>query len=295
VSKPFDAATKHLFGADPGTWMAYANLVPDGPLRVLDTDLSTVSAAVDAVVRVDAPTPWLVDFEFQSSHDGALASRLLRYNVLLGDRHSLPVLTVVILLRPEADGADLKGVFHRRLPNGRLCHEFHYVVVRAWEKPLEDVLTGGVATLPLASLANVSREAMPEVIRRVDERLSREVSSAEAETLWTAFFVLMGLRYPPEYTKPFLDGVRAMLDLRDSSVYQIILEEGREEGREEGIAEGEIKGAIQVLLRLGRDRFGPPNTDVVAALEAIPDLVRVMELTDRLLKVSSWDELLSPT
>jgi hypothetical protein len=60
VAKPFDAATKHLFESDPGTWLAYADLLPDGPLTVIDTDLSTVTAAADAVVRLDGPAPWIV-------------------------------------------------------------------------------------------------------------------------------------------------------------------------------------------------------------------------------------------
>lgn len=202
MPKPFDAATKHLFEADPGTWLAHASLVPDGPLRVIDTDLSAVSAAADAVVRVDAPEPWAVHFEFQSSFDKTLVPRLLRYNVLLRERHELPVLSVVILLRSEADGSNLGGPFRVQLPNGDLCHEFHYRVVRAWEKPVEETLIGGLATLPLVALADVAREELPEIIRRIDGRLSREASPDEAVTLWTAFFILMGLRYPREYTRP---------------------------------------------------------------------------------------------
>jgi predicted transposase YdaD len=297
VPKPFDAATKHLFETDPGTWMAYAELVPDGPLRVLDTDISTVSSAADAVVRVDGVAPWLVHFEFQASHDATLPKRLLRYNVLLADRHELPVLTVIILLRPEAARPDLTGVFQQHLPSGRLCHEFHYLVIRAWEKPIEDVLSGGVATLPLASLADVPRETMPEIARRVNERLRLEVRPAEAETLWTAFFILLGLRYPPEFINRLREEVTAMLDLRESSFYQTILEEGREEGRQQGLQEGRqqgaTEGAIRSLMRVGQDRFGPCDPEIAAKINAITEPDRVIELTARALRVSSWEELFS--
>ncbi len=48
-----------------------------------------------------------------------------------------------------------------------------------------------------------------------------------------------------------------------------------------------------MLLRLGRKKFGPPNPEVLASLNAIDDVARLDTLADRLLDVSSWDELLS--
>lgn len=293
MAKPFDAATKHLFETDPGTWLAYASLVPDGPLHVLDTDLSTISAAADAVVRVDGPKPWLVHFEFQSSHDSRFETRLLRYNVLLGERHDAPVRTVVVLLRPEAEGARLSGVFEIQLPDGRPSHVFHYAVIRAWEKPAAEVLEGGLSTLPLASLARISREEFPALVHRVAERLHEETTPSEAAMLWTAFLILMGLRYPPEFTKPLIDEVWAMLDLRESHIYQMILEEGRAKGKLEGKIEGEITGATKVLLKVGSDRFGPPDQATRDAIHAIDDLDQISLLIERLLTVDGWDELLT--
>ena len=123
MPKPFDATTKYLWRAGPDDWLALASLVPDGPLRILDSDLSTVSTAADAVIRVNGPEPWLVHLEVQSSNSKLLIWRLLRYNVLLSDRHKLPALSVVILLRPEADRADLTGRLERRLPSGRIIYE----------------------------------------------------------------------------------------------------------------------------------------------------------------------------
>ena len=142
MPKPFDATTKYLLQVDPAAWLAVASLVPDGVVTLLDTDLSTVSAAADALIRIDGPEPWLAHIEFQTSRDDLLAWRLLRYNVLSSDRHELPVVSVVILLRPEADHRSLNGVFQSRLPDGQVVLEFHYRVVRVWEVPVRNDPSG---------------------------------------------------------------------------------------------------------------------------------------------------------
>lgn len=76
--------------------------------------------------------------------------------------------------------------------------------------------------------------------------------------------------------------------MRDSTAYQIILDEGR--------AEGEIRGrteeARRLLLRLGRKRLGNPETTVEAAIRAITDLDRLELLAERLDEVAGWQELL---
>ncbi|MHC5537061.1 RpnC/YadD family protein [Singulisphaera rosea] len=220
-------------------------------------------------------------------------TRLLRYNVLLGERHKAPVQTVAVLLRPESERARLSGVFEVRLPDGRPSLVFHYVVIRAWEKSAAEVLEGGLSTLPLASLARISQEQFPALVHRVAERLYSETTPSDAVTLWTAFLILTGLRYPPEFTKPLIDEVWTVLDLKDSSIYQMILEEGRAKGKLEGRREGEIAGATKVLLKVGSDRFGPPDQATSEAIHALDDLDHITHLIERLLLIRGWDELLS--
>jgi predicted transposase YdaD len=73
--------------------------------------------------------------------------------------------------------------------------------------------------------------------------------------------------------------------VRESLTYQAILEEGRAEGR--------IEGWRSIMLRLGSQRFGPPDTAVWAQLEAIRDVATLDRLGQRLLSAASWDELLA--
>lgn len=119
MAKQYDATTKHLVQLDPAAWLQYVGLPPTGPARVLNVDLSTVTAEADEVIEVAAAEPWLAHLEFQTSHDPTLGVRLLRYNVLLHHRHEQPVQSVAVLLRPEAEGRSLTGRLEIGLP-GRI-------------------------------------------------------------------------------------------------------------------------------------------------------------------------------
>jgi hypothetical protein len=74
--------------------------------------------------------------------------------------------------------------------------------------------------------------------------------------------------------------------IEESWVYQDIFTKGR--------AEGEVEEARKILLGLGRKRLGEPAERVLAEVAAISDLDRLDLLLDRLLDVSTWDELLAP-
>jgi hypothetical protein len=154
--------------------------------------------------------------------------------------------------------------------------------VRVWEKPLGEVLEGGIGTLPLAPLTAGAQESLPAVIRRMQERRDRELTSAEAAKSWVATYVLMGLRYPRELTAQLLQGVRAM---KESVTYQAIIAEG--EARS-------VHAMQKALLSLGQRQFGAPNASTRTALAAITDPVRLQEILERVLDVSNWAELLNP-
>ena len=88
--------------------------------------------------------------------------------------------------------------------------------------------------------------------------------------------------------------------MKESVTYQKILREGREglaEGLAKGLTQGQAKGraeeARRILRRQGTRRFGKPDTHIEAALDAIADLERLEQLTDRVLEVTAWEELLA--
>ena len=62
---------------------------------------------------------------------------------------------------------------------------------------------------------------------------------------------------------------------------------------EEGIEQGRATEARTLIQRLGTKRFGAPDPAVEASLVAA-DILRLEALSERLLEVESWQELLDP-
>ena len=84
------------------------------------------------MLLVRGPTPWLLDLELQSSRDPDLTRRLLKYHALLHDRHALPVHTLVVLLRREADDPATGSELAYQSPGGRSGMRFLFEVIRLW-------------------------------------------------------------------------------------------------------------------------------------------------------------------
>lgn len=282
MSKPFDAALKELIEKRPADWLAFFGAPATAPVRTIDADVSTVSAATDKLFLIEADPAWLLHVEFQSSPRTGLIERLQWYNTLVRYRHSLPVRSIVVLLRPSADSPHYSGTWQDRWPDGTSYLDFRYQTVRLWQLPEAAVLQGGVGVLPLAALADVPEDRLPEVVRRVAERLKQEVpGQREAAELWTQTFVLAGLRLSQAVLRPLFTGVFGMSILRDSSAWDII----REDIQADALRD--------VIVPLGEQRFGVPSEATITTLQAISDPERLKRMTQRILQVSSWDELLA--
>ncbi len=292
MTRPYDASLKELIEQYPADWLPLAGLHTSAAVEVIDTDLSTLTAAADKVLRIQETPPWLMHVELQSSPKSALAEQLHWYNALLRHRHDIRVRTVLVLLRPSANSPALAGVFQDQFAGEPPYLEFRYRVVRVWEKPVAELLGGGLGTLPLAPISAVAEADLPTVVRQIGERLAREAPPKLAPVLAAATFVLTGLRLPPDEVIRLYEGVHFMSIIEESSAYQIILDKGRAKGLAEGKQQGAIEELRKTLVRLGRQRFGPPAAEALAALEAITDLSRLEQMSETLLTVANWQELL---
>ncbi len=320
MSKPFDATARELVELGPAAWLEYLGIpVPDPDrVKVIDSNLSTVTAEADKVLWVEDRVPWIQHVEIQASRDARLSERLQLYNILLSYRFRIPVRTSLVLLRPEADGPELTGELEKHLPWGERNSWFRYNVVRVWQQPVADLLAAGLPILPLAPVADVALEQVPAVLLAISRRLVQETTPDQTALLWAATKILMGLRYPRERVDELTEGVSAMIlgirGIEESSVYQAIfakgreegeakgreegreegVAKGREEGREEGVALGAVHEARKTLLRLGRQKLGEPDEPVLTQIAELNDVDRLDFLLGRILDVSSWDELLAP-
>jgi predicted transposase YdaD len=280
MSKPFDATLKGLLEDSPEDWPVLAGY-PPGETEVIDADVSTYSGAADKVLRVRGAPDWIQHVEFQAGPDASLPRRLHVGNTLLDDRQHLMVRSVVVLLRPEAFLANLTGVYERRFAGEAAHSTFRYTVLKVWELPVERLLRGGLGLLPLAPIADVSANELPGVIEQMKGRMRGRRARSEAPRLWTATYVLLGMRYSEGLAARLLEGITMM---EESVTYQAIIRKG--------VAKGRVEGARSLLLHQAEVRFGRPSPAAAAAVGAIDDVDELDRLGERVLTASSWEDLL---
>jgi predicted transposase YdaD len=285
AAKPYDPTVKTLVETSPADWPVLLGQ-PAAPTDVIDADIATVSGAADQVLHVRAAPPYLVHLEFQAGHDAAGLPPLLHLrSTLLEHRHRLLVRSAAVLLRPEADAPALTEERRLAFPGEEAYHVFRYQVLRVWRLPPEPLLRGGLGLVPLAPISAVTEAELPGIKEQMEARLQARRLRPHAEDVWSATYILLGLRYWRELARHPLRGVSSM---KESVTYQAILEGGEEKG----VLKGALAEARKIVLRLGGKRFGPPNAQATAALERIADIGRLEELSERLLSAGSWQELL---
>jgi hypothetical protein len=289
MAKRHDAVLKQLIDAWSPQWTSLlceqAGLSPHLRAEPLDADLSIASNQADKLFRLEGGHAGLLHLELESSWAGGQALEdLLLYNVLAHHRYGGPVYSVLMLLRRQAWSPEITGIHRRNRADGRPIHEFHYTPVRVWDLSCERLLQGPLGTLPLALLTDEAQADVRQTIARIDQRLQQEsLAPALGDNLWITCSLLLGMRIEREQALRLFQGARTM---RDSSVYQGILEEGR--------GEGELAALRRTVRRQGTLRFGSPRPEEEMVLLAIADIARLERMTDRVVTdATDWTDLLS--
>ena len=87
----------------PRGWNFWEFTFPDANLvQVIDSNVSTVTAESDKLVRIGGPEPFIIHMEILSGRNLSLPEQAHWYNTLLGHRHHVPVWTAVVLLRQRS-------------------------------------------------------------------------------------------------------------------------------------------------------------------------------------------------
>ncbi|MBY0230945.1 MAG: hypothetical protein K2W96_16790, partial [Gemmataceae bacterium] len=195
---PFDDTFKHLVELDPAAWAAWAMGRPVAEASVMDSDLATVAARADKVIRLprEGLPDLLIDIEAESSHAAEAPPKQHAYSTLLTRKHGLPVRSVLLLLRPEANATAATGEWEVREnpddPDEVPYLVFRYRVVRLWEEPLAPLLEGAAALVPLAPLTDAARTDLQGTVKRAVERLRAETPPDESSRMMSAMAVMLG-------------------------------------------------------------------------------------------------------
>src|SRR5688572_27626306 len=124
-----------------------------------------------------------------------MGRRVYRYNAMLHHDEEVPVLSVVVLLRPSADGPAISGSYRVGLTGMEPYVSIAYSVRRLWQESATDLLAGPLGILPIAPLGAVERSALPGLLRTMDRRFTQETAPTEADHLRVVTYNLLGLRF----------------------------------------------------------------------------------------------------
>ena len=285
MSKPYDATIKDLAAVGPADFVSWFDKPTAQAVTLLNVDLSTVTTAADVVFGIGDPLAEILHLDAQAGPSATKHRDVLAYNSLLYRKYGVPVHSCVLLLRSQAEHPNMTGQVQYASRPHRGKMDFGFEVIRLWEIPAEQLLRSSLATAPLAVLGKLPEalgltDGLAAVVRQLAERLEREATGDQADRLLVAAYVLTGLRLKaPDEVRQLFRG--ASIAMRESVTYQAILEEGH------------VEGLHRTILRQGRVRFGEVDEAVRQQIEAIRDIDRLEDLTERLLIVSSWDELMA--
>jgi hypothetical protein len=278
MERPFDPTLKTLAELSPADWLPLAKR-RRYRVTIEDSDIGTiVSGATDKLFRVHDRPEYLLHLDFEAGHFRSdLPLRLRLYNSVFEYRHQCVVVSVPVLLCPEADSPQWDGFLQRGRPGEPPISTLRYEPIRVWKVPVAQLLAGGIGTLALAPISDVPENQIGHVIRQMKERLSGPKAPRRAADIWAATYVLLGLRYTDEVANALFEEV---LGMEQSATYQAIVRCGRAEE------------ARRSLLLLGKTKFGPPSAAVRATIESISDLTQLEALIVRFVNAGSWQDLL---
>lgn len=222
------------FKDDLATWLL------GSPIKLTElspTELSNEPIRADSLILLQSDD-LVLHTEFQTNADEEMPFRMLDYRVRVYRRfRNKEMRQVVIYLRKTTSPLITKNDFRLE----KTYHEFE--VIRLWEKPTERFLTVP-GLLPFAVLSQTKDPTMvltqvAEVIEAItDQRLQRNIAAASA--------ILAGLLLQKDVISRIL---RSEM-MRESVIYQEILQEGEAKGRAEGKAQTTRQLAVN-LLRIG--------------------------------------------
>lgn len=260
----------------------YADLLlqlafPDIPARLVGTlenvELSLPVRPVDFVHRIEhAQQEYILHIEFQLEHEADFPRRMHSYHGALTEQFKLPVLTLVLYLRPRS--SPLPNEYTVCLGN-HVVNRFSYPVLRLWDY-VEEIRSGRYRQLAplLVTLVPTPDE---RILREERELIMAEPAGRKRADL-LALAVTVASRY---FDKAFLwQFFREEVEqMKESSFVEDWIEEGIERGRQTGIMQTQRENILQILQ--ARFNLSPQQGESLAQrLEAIDDPTRLKTLVD---------------
>ncbi|KJH72393.1 Rpn family recombination-promoting nuclease/putative transposase [Aliterella atlantica] len=245
------------------------------------TELNVEPIRADSVMLLQSSAV-ILHTEFQTVGDETMPFRMADYYLRL--KRKFPAQTiqqVVIYLKRTSSNL----VRQERYVTPVMTHQFR--VIRLWEEPVEIFLsTPGL--LPLAVLSSAANKE--SVLTQVVNELEQIANPREQSNLVAATSILAGLELDEQTIRQLM---RSPV-MRESTMYQSILREGRAEGLEQGMQQGLIQGRTvegrALVLKLLTRKLGTLSSEMTTKVSAL-SLEQLESLGEALLDFTSVADL----
>ncbi|MEA5538103.1 Rpn family recombination-promoting nuclease/putative transposase [Limnoraphis robusta Tam1] len=249
----YDNLCKRLAEESPATFAQWLLGTNPGTIQVLKTELSLEPISADAITFLQTSEQILhLEFQTQPTSEPPLPLRMLDYWVRLYRKYRRPIQQFIIFLQATTS----EVVFTEEFVTETTRHR--YRVIRMWEQN-PAIFLNDRALLPLAPLAETNS---PETLLT---QVAAEVAKIEAieqrRNVLAAVQIIAGLRYD----KTLIQQLLREDIMRESVIYQDILQQGVRQGVQQGRGEGEASLIIRQLTR----RFGELSPEVIQRIRSL--------------------------
>ena len=258
-------------------------LLPEEPqsVKVLKTELSIEPIRADFVTFLKSENQILhIEFQTLSTSRKPIPLRVIDYYIRLKRLYpECTIIQFVIFLQETED----KNAFINVYQDVNTTH--YYQVIRMWEQ--DPVLfLNNPALLPLAPLTRTN--APQDLLSQVAESVAKIEEIEIKRDIVACTEILAGLRFEKKLISQLL---REDI-MRESVIYQDILQKGEEKGRKEGEKRGEQQGEQRTIIRQLNRRFGELDSSLVDRIKTL-NIEKLDNLADALLDFSNINNLVN--
>ena len=283
----FDIVSKYLVQHYPADFARFALGRDDVErVKVIDPEQLTVQARqTDSLLRVQVGgEAVLVHTEFQTtdSTQPSMAQRMVGYIGRAVEQFGLPVVSIVLYLRPAAGRRD-PGYYLQDRPGHRILVEYRVIQLSELDghRILESGPVGLLSFAPLMRPTGRPADWLETCMRAVQAQPLDRATKADC---LAGMSLLSGLVYGRDTVAAIFLKEGLMDIIRESPVAQYLTQQGIEQGIEQGGRER----AIEALLDVLEIRFALAAAEPLAArVRGIEDLQRLKHLHRAAIQVES--------
>jgi predicted transposase/invertase (TIGR01784 family) len=274
----YDNTCKYLAQRDPLSFVRWLLNIEPTTIELLKTELSMEPIEADALMLLQIDQRILhLEFQTVPYSTPPIPTRMLEYKARLVRQYNCSIEQVVIFLKATESQLVSQTQYEDEYTRHR------YRVIRLWEQD-PALLIANPNLLPLATLAtsndpNSLLGQIAEEVAKIEESKSRNEISA-------CISILAGLRFD----KTLVNQLFREDIMRESVIYQDILQKGLQQGLQQGRIEGMITADLAMIRRQLTRRVGFLSPQFDRRIQQL-SISELEELGEALLDFSREDDL----